>query len=77
MLLDIGISIVLAATALEVFISHILNQLAEKKPDLVSPEIWNWFNDREWPLQNPVVKEQFGDLLKMLGGISLKDDSIL
>ncbi len=72
---DVGLGIVLAATALEVFISNILNKLAEKSP--VHPEIWAWINSRSWWLKNPDTDEQFDELLKILGDFSLKDEKEL
>ena len=72
---DVGLSIVLAATALEVFISDLLNKLAARSP--VAPEIWAWINSRSWWLKNPDIEEQFDKLLKMLGDFSLKDEKEL
>lgn len=72
---DVGLSIVLAVTALEVFISHILNQLAVKST--IPTQIWTWINARRWPLKDPDLEEQFDKLLKILGGFSLKDDNNL
>ncbi|MCK4789205.1 MAG: hypothetical protein KAV87_36015 [Desulfobacteraceae bacterium] len=69
---DVGLSIVLAATALEVFISDLLNKLAARSP--VPPEIWAWINSRSWWLKNPDIEEQFDKLLKMMGDFSLKDE---
>jgi hypothetical protein len=71
---DIGPSLVLAATSLEVFISHVLDALATK--NVVPPQLWDWINNREW-LREPTVEEQFDDLLKLLLGASLKENSTL
>jgi hypothetical protein len=69
---QIGPSIVLATTALEVFISHILNELS--KNSSIPKDLWNWINKRDWRLHEPTVEEQFDDLLKILLGISLKEN---
>jgi len=69
---DVGLSIVLASTALEVFISHVLNELAKKST--IPPEVWDWINKRDWWVKEPAVREQFDILLKAVGGFSLKDD---
>jgi hypothetical protein len=71
---DIGPSIVLAVTSLEVFISHVLDALAIKK--VAPPQLWDWINNREW-LREPTVEEQFDNLLKFLLGSSLKENSTL
>lgn len=72
---EIGPSIVLAFTALEVFISIILDLLAYKSP--IPQNLWKWINKRKGFLQNPTSDEQFDNLLKILTGISLKDDNEL
>lgn len=72
---EIGPSVVLAATALEVFISYILNELAKKS--LTPKELWDWINKRGFWLKEPSVQEQFDGLLKILLGISLKEKSDL
>jgi len=71
---QVGPSVVLSATALEVFISHILDQIAQKSS--IPPELWNWLNTREW-LREPTAEEQFDDLLRILSGKSLKEDGAL
>jgi hypothetical protein len=68
---DIGSAVVLAFTALEIFISDILNQLASKN---VSPDLWLWINSRQ---KEPKTVEQYDTLLKIFTGHSLKDESKL
>ncbi len=71
---DIGPAIVLAATSLEVFISSILDLLAEKNK--IPIELWTWLNGRD-PLKQPSTEEQFDQLLRLIGGASLKTDARL
>ena len=71
----IGPSIVLAWTDLEVFISKMLNQLAEVKN--VDTELWTLINQREGRRQGPTVEEQYDALLKFLTGHSLKEEKKL
>ena len=71
----IGTAVVLTATALEVFISHILDAL-QSRSDL-PPKTWSWITDRANRLNNPTLEEQYSDLLEMLCGHSLKSDSEL
>jgi hypothetical protein len=68
----IGPAIVLAATALEVFISKTLNQLATIKR--VPPDLWRWINERKDPDSRPKANEQFDELLKHVTGHSLKEE---
>jgi hypothetical protein len=71
----VGTALVLAATALEVFIEELLNRLANATP--IPGPLWNWINDRgEWQKQ-PSVEEQFDLLLKVLTGHSLKENNDL
>lgn len=72
---EIGPSVVLAATALEVFISHILSELPKNK--IISKDLWNWVNNRYNRTQNPSTSDQFDILLKSLLGFSLKDNNDL
>jgi hypothetical protein len=72
---EIGPSIVLTFTALEIFIAKILNQLATKEK--ISPEFWAWINQRPDWAQEPTVEEQYDDLLTILCGHSLKEDEKL
>lgn len=68
----IGPAIVLAATALEVFISKILDELVALKN--VPPDLWRWINERKDPDCLPKVGEQFDDLLRYVTGHSLKEE---
>jgi hypothetical protein len=72
---QIGPSIVLVFTALEVFISKTLDAIAEyKKADI---ELWKWINNRKFFLKDPSMEEQFDFLSNHFIGKSLKDDSKL
>jgi len=76
---EIGPSIVLASSALEVFISTILNQCATE--DKIPPKLWRWINNRSeegghW-IQNPSLLDQFDILLLTITGHSLKEDDNL
>jgi hypothetical protein len=71
----IGPAIVLAATALEVFVSWVLDQLAAK--GAISADLWTWINDRGNYLREPTVEEQFDVLLRLFAGHSLKEDNRL
>lgn len=72
---SIGPAIVLAATALEVFITTILDRLADVKK--APPELWKWINNRGDWLREPTVEEQFDGLLRYFTGHSLKEDQRL
>lgn len=65
----IGPAVVLAATALEVFISWVLDKLAVIKD--APPELWGWINQRGGWRQEPTVEEQYDVLLKFFTGHSL------
>lgn len=69
---NIGLSIVLAVTALEVFISRTLDSLAAKST--TPSALWEWINNRG---REPNLIEQYDELLRILLGISLKENSIL
>jgi hypothetical protein len=72
----IGTAVVLGATALEVFIAALLNELASRKG--LSAPLWEWIRDRDKrTLQQPSVEEQFDVLLKEFTGHSLKEDAAL
>ena len=68
---SVGPAIVLAATALEVFASHILDELAPTNG--IKPDLWAWLNGRKDHRLDPSVEEQFDSLLKILSGHSLKE----
>jgi hypothetical protein len=67
-----GNSIVLATTALEVFISHVLDGLATRR---AQPNgLWEWINNRFDHEREPSLEEQYDVLLKVLTSHSLKED---
>jgi hypothetical protein len=68
----IGPAVVLAATALEVFISRMLNSLAEA--GAAPAPLWAWINKRGDYLREPTVEEQYDVLLRFFTGHSLKDE---
>jgi len=68
----VGPSVVLAATALEVYISAVLNGLA--RLNSTPPDLWKWINDRR---AEPTVEEQYDSLLHILAGHSLKSEKRL
>lgn len=71
----IGTSVVLAATALEVFIYETLGRLAEKSD--LSPDLWAWISDKKDVTKAATVEEQYDILLKVLCGHSLKEEKAL
>jgi len=72
---SIGPALVLATTALEVFISRVLDRLAPTK--VIPPELWHWINERGNRLKEPTLEEQYDALFRFLTGHSLKDESLL
>jgi hypothetical protein len=70
----IGPAMVLAATALEVFISRTLENLAKLRGK--EGDLWRWLNARADHLR-PTVEEEYDALLKMFSGHSLKEDATL
>src|SRR5439155_623885 len=52
----VGPAVVLAATALEVFISYILDRLANAGS--VPPRLWDWINKRGDYVREPTIAEQ-------------------
>jgi len=71
----VGPAVVLAATALEVFIAHVLDRLAPRSP--VPAPLWDWLNDRDDShLRQPSVEEQYDTLLKVFTGHSLKENGL-
>jgi hypothetical protein len=68
----VGTAVVLAATALEVFIADTLDALAAKSA--VPPEMWKWLNKRKDIDNNPSTDEQFDSLLEFFVGKSLKKE---
>lgn len=71
---DLGLMIVLSRTALEVFIAEALDRLAQDIPTLQA--WWNWINGRGFR-RNPSTEEQFSDLLQLLTGHNLQNDTYL
>lgn len=69
---DVGTSVVLAATSLEVFIADILERLQATSP--LPPDVWDWINKRDNRLKEPSTEEQFDVLLRHFVGHSLKDE---
>jgi len=71
----IGSVLVLAATALEIFIADLLDKLVKETP--IPPSLWGWINDRGHWQKEPSVEEQYDSLLNIMTGHSLKDDNEL
>lgn len=71
----VGTSIVLAASALEVFIAELLDNLV-RHTSIPGP-LWEWVNDRGNWQKEPSVEEQFDVLLKIMTGRSLKEEGLL
>ena len=72
----VGTAVVLATTALEVFIGALLTELSKgiSMPDL----LWEWINERDNDhYKQPSVAEQFDTLLKVMTGRSLKEEVTL
>ena len=72
---DVGPSVVLVLTALEVFISKTLDEMAAFKN--VNNDLWQWINDRNFFLKEPSLEEQFDFLSRHLIGKSIKENSKL
>lgn len=73
---EIGPSIAMAATALEIFISKILNTLHAESN--IPSQLWQWINERNnrwW--QEPSFADKFDVLLHAVGGFTLKDNEHL
>lgn len=71
----VGPAVVLALTALEVLIGHILNELAQRSS--MPMGLWNWINDRNDYARNPSLSDQYDFLLHVLTGHSLKEEAKL
>ena len=69
---SVGPALVLAATALEVFISYMLDKLATLKS--IPADLWTWINKRDDRRQEPTIEEQYESLLRLFAGHSLKED---
>lgn len=71
----VGTAVVLAATALEVFIADVLDRVAARGD--VPADLWYWINHRgDWQ-RDPSTEEQFDVLLKHFVGHSLKEENRL
>jgi hypothetical protein len=71
MLPEVGPAIVLAETALETVAERLLDVCASAQ--CLPAGLWQWINDEKKFQRPPSVAEQFDDLLRILGGRSLKD----
>jgi hypothetical protein len=71
---DIGPSLVLAETALEVFINYVLDSLSRQGD--IPQNVWNWINERDW-LKTPSVDERLDFLLQHFTNHSLKSEAEL
>lgn len=71
----VGTALVLAATALEIFIAELLNELVRKTT--MPPGLWEWINDRGNWQKEPSVEEQYDVLLRIATGHSLKEENVL
>jgi hypothetical protein len=72
---QVGLSIMLANIAIEIFILNILNQLAEEK-GISDYTWWQWISNRK-KNKDPYIEDQYDGLLKILSGHSLKEDNRL
>jgi hypothetical protein len=72
---EIGASIVAVNAALEMFIAWALDELS--KLACLKPDLWNWINKRGDWYKEPSVIEQYDELLRILSGKSLKNESHL
>jgi hypothetical protein len=71
---EIGPAIILTFTALEVFISKTLDDIAATSE--ISNELWKWINNRGY-LKDPSIEEKYDFLSRHLIGFSIKDDDHL
>lgn len=71
---DVGPAVVLTFTALEVFISKLLDDLAAKEK--VNEELWAWINGRGY-LKDPSIEERYDFLSHHLIGKSIKSKNDL
>jgi hypothetical protein len=72
---NVGTAVVLAASALEVFIAPVLDTLA--KEHVTPAGLWEWVNNRNDHRLEPSAKEQYDVLLRLLAGHSLKEERTL
>ena len=66
----VGTALVLAATALEIFIDQLLDALAPRNH--VDPAMWQWINRRG---REPQTTDQYDTFLKLFTGRSLKESN--
>jgi hypothetical protein len=66
---EVGPAMVLAATALEVAISTLLDELA--KGSEIPADLWSWIIDRKNYIKEPTFEEKMGPLLKIVSGEDL------
>lgn len=71
---DPGPAIVLAFTALETFAGYLLDVLVTQSQHKIPSELWDWLTNRSDFYQNPSTEDQFCILLKIVCGVSLKDE---
>ena len=69
---EVGPTIILTFTSLEVFISTTLDSLVETGS--VNKELWKWINTRG-PLKEPSIEEKYDFLLKHILGVTLKGNN--
>lgn len=69
---EVGPTIILTFTSLEVFISTTLDSLVETGK--VDKELWDWINSRG-PLKDPSITEKYDFLLKHILGVILKGNN--
>lgn len=69
-----GAAIVMAYTAIEVRIGTALELLAKRNPGIIGTSFWAWLNNRR---NEPSVEDELTDILNMLSGRSLKQESAL
>lgn len=74
MLPEVGPALILAFTALEVFISQILDQMAVHIN--LDVNLWKWINNRG-SLKEPSIEENYDALCRILIGRSLKENNDL
>lgn len=72
---EVGISLVLAATALETLVAWALDILVEEKQ--FNKELWDWLMKRDSYLKEPSVAEKYSELLYHISGMNLKDEKVL
>jgi hypothetical protein len=72
MLPEVGPAIILTFTALEVFISKILDELVSTGK--IDNKLWEWINNRG-PLKDPSIEEKYDSLSRYLIGKSIKENN--